>query len=998
MSGGKITEMNSVGYTSKITFVKQGIQTYTKTGGTFENNIDFEIGAGTTLDVGNSIVDGSLGQFSVGSSSTIRTSNSNGISSSGASGSIQTTNRYYSFAANYHYNRPGAQVTGSGIPSPLNGKLVIGSTSSATNLTLTNGSISINGTLILCSSSLANSTISSGTVTYGSSGILEYQGLSLQTSTIKEWPTTGPPPNITINNGTGVSLDNGRIISGTLSLTTGSLSIMSHTLTLNGTLVKTSGSLTGGSSSGIIIGGSSPTALDLPDVTLNNLLLDRTSGVRLTGNITIYGTMTMTNGPVALVSGKAMIYISGSRLKYNGTSNQTTGAEEFPLSNGPPSLEVDKSGGTSLNLNFSRTLNENLYLRSGFLAIGGNTLTLNGLITTTSGMLTGGPSSNIIFNGSGIGTTLPSVTLNNLTINRIQGILLGGDVTIEGTLSLAQGTLHIEARTLTINGYVSQSGGYLSGTLSSTLILGPAPSSTELPPVYVGNLQINRSAGIQMTGDVEVSDNLTLTAGSLSIGSNTLTLSGDLTLSGGNIGGGSNSGLVIGGASSPTITLPGLTLGSLTISRLAGVIFSNDVLLETSLILKSGTCRISGRLLTLNGSIQYNGGDLEGGPTSSLTVSGSGSMLTLNPVTLQTLNLNRMNGLSLNGDSEILTLFCLMNGNLNRHGFSLYGPASTLRYQGTIPQTSSDEEFPETDGPFNVQVMNPGGVNLHADRIIQGNLQLDAGSFFLGSHTFSLNGTIIRITGTLQGGGTGNLVFAPGLAPALLSAVDLNNLTIDRAAGVTMKGNCTIRGTLILTDGNFMVGSNQTLDMRGFPITGNPSNLKTINLSRLVFAGTQPGVFIPSGVVQLGFLTISNPSGVSLEGDLYVEGGTSVIQRFALNEHVLSGPGFFSTLPFSSLVIGHPDGVAGNIQVSGPMMLESDADYEFNGQTDQLTNFLPTVIPNTIRNLTISNADTKNVTLNSDLTLTGHMDILSEAKFTVETTHVLTVENDLVVY
>ncbi|MCX6266648.1 MAG: hypothetical protein NTW16_04730, partial [Bacteroidetes bacterium] len=188
MSAGKITETNSSGYYSRITFIRQGVQNYVKNGGTFENNIDFDISSGTTLEMGDNVVDGSLGQFSVSSGSTLRTSNLNGISNSGASGCIQTTSRYYSFAANYHYNRVGAQSTGNGLPSPFNGKLMIGSATAATNLTLTNGSITINGTLILCSSSLSNSAIATGTVAYGSGGTLEYQGMITQTTTVKEWP------------------------------------------------------------------------------------------------------------------------------------------------------------------------------------------------------------------------------------------------------------------------------------------------------------------------------------------------------------------------------------------------------------------------------------------------------------------------------------------------------------------------------------------------------------------------------------------------------------------------------------------------------------------------------------------------------------------------------------------------------------------------------------------------------------------------------------------
>ena len=561
MSGGRITEGNTSGYTSRISFSKTGIQSYTRTGGTFENNIDFEIVSGSTLDMGESVVDGSLGLFSVNSGATLKTSHLNGISGSGASGNIQTASRYYSLAANYQYCRSGSQATGNGIPSPLNGKLFIGSTLGATNLTLTNGAIVINGSLVLCSSTAANSSIVSGTVSYGATAWLEYQGASAQTASIKEWPAVSPPLNVTVNNSYGVNLDNDRTVSNTLALSAGTFSIGAHTLTLNGTLVQSSGVLEGGNNSNLVIGGISVTALDLPDVTVKNLVLERASGIRLTGNVVINGTMTMTNGPVTLMPGKTMSYGPEGTLKYNGTANQITGQGEFPVGNPPPSLEVDKPVGTTLSLGFSRT----------------------------------------------------------------------------------------------------------------------------------------------------ISKNLTLVSGDFSVGSNTLSLT-------------------------------------------------------------------------------------------------------------------------------------------------------------------------------------------------------------------------------------------------------------------------------------------------GFPIAGEPSNMKTTNLSGLIFGGFQPGFFIPPGISQLGTLTISNLSGITLESDITVQSGTMVMQPFIMGINVIKGSGSFHLMADAKLTIGHPSGVSGNIQATGPIILDSNADYEFSGNSDQVTNFLPTTTPNTIRNLIIGNVEPNNVTLNSDITVTGELNILPGAKLTIDSPFTLSAESNVIVH
>jgi hypothetical protein len=635
MSGGKITEYNSTGYTSKISFTKQGIQSYLKTSGIFENTIDFSINGGTTLDVGTSVVDGSTGQFQVNSGSTLKTAHVNGISTSGASGSIQTLSRYYSFAADYHYYRSGAQSSGNGIPSPLNGKLLIGSTTGTTNLTLTNGAITIHGTLILYSDPVSNSSITTGNVVYGAEGTLEYQGLSLQSVTNKEWPIANPPFNVIFNNGYGVTLTGDRAINGTINLAAGSFFIGSNTMTLNGTLIQSSGFLTGGSGSNISIGGASPTALDLSAVALGVLTLNRVSGVRLTGHVTIYGNLTMTNGQVTLMPSKTLSYMSGSRLKYNGTSNQTTATEEFPVTAGPPSLEVDKAVGTTLYFSFSRTLSENLYLAEGTFSIGNNTLTLNGFISTTGGFLTGGQAS--------------------------------------------------------------------------------------------------------------------------------------------------------------------------------------------------------------------------------------------------------------------------------------------------------------------------------------------------------------------------NLVFAPGTLSSQLPSVELNNLTINRDQGITLAGNCTIFGVLSLLTGDFSIGQNGTLSLMGTPITGDPMNLKSNLLSNLIYGGNQPGHIIPASIQELNQLTINNTSDVSLETDIVIQTSVKVGRVIDLNNHVFSGPGMIQILPAARLITGHPEGISGNIQTTGPVFISGDSDVDFNGNVDQLTGFLPTDPPETIRNLTIRNAAPGMVSLNSNIRLTGNLVVMQGATFVVEPGYTIIAEQDVMI-
>jgi hypothetical protein len=90
-------------------------------------------------------------------------------------------------------------------------------------------------------------------------------------------------------------------VGGTLTLTSGPLTIGANTLTLDGLVTTTSGTLVGGGTSNIVIGGTAA-QLTLPAVELNNLTLNRTNGAALGGNVGVGGTLTLTNGLLTLGS------------------------------------------------------------------------------------------------------------------------------------------------------------------------------------------------------------------------------------------------------------------------------------------------------------------------------------------------------------------------------------------------------------------------------------------------------------------------------------------------------------------------------------------------------------------------------------------------------------------------------------------------------------------------------------------------------------------------
>ncbi|MEM8899053.1 MAG: LamG-like jellyroll fold domain-containing protein [Bacteroidota bacterium] len=165
----------------------------------------------------------------------------------------------------------------------------------------------------------------------------------------------------------------------------------------------------------------------------------------LSGNLYNVGTFS-TSGDVTF-SGTAAQLITGS-----GSSN----LGDLTLNNG---------SGLTLEQNVTTS---DLTLTNGTLTIGSNTLTIEGAISQTSGSLTGGTSSNITIAGSGSSTTLPAITLSNLTLNRANGVSLGGALTMEGQLTLSNGLLNLNSQTLTLGDAATSTGGGSSTYIIAT--------------------------------------------------------------------------------------------------------------------------------------------------------------------------------------------------------------------------------------------------------------------------------------------------------------------------------------------------------------------------------------------------------------------------------------------------------------------------------------------------------------------------------------------------
>lgn len=119
------------------------------------------------------------------------------------------------------------------------GTLSFGADETINNLTLNGGTLdiaagqtlTINGTLRIESSTTINLN-STGSIAFGTGATLEYAQGSSVTTTNDEWPSTNGPDNLTISNGSTVSLHDARSLSGTLTLTSGTISLGTNNLTI----------------------------------------------------------------------------------------------------------------------------------------------------------------------------------------------------------------------------------------------------------------------------------------------------------------------------------------------------------------------------------------------------------------------------------------------------------------------------------------------------------------------------------------------------------------------------------------------------------------------------------------------------------------------------------------------------------------------------------------------------------------------------------------------
>ena len=343
-------------------------------------------------------------------------------------------------------------------------------------------------------------------------------------------------------------------------------------------------------------------------------------------------TINMAGGSYSIVGG--LLNLAGSyNVLYTGTAT-AIGLEASLV--GLQNVTVNLPSTTSqLSMAANLAVAGTLTLTQGILSLNGNSLTINGLINTSStGSILGNASSNILVNGTGsVGTIALATagqTINNLTLNIGSGgsVSLASNITVGGALSLSGSSLNLNGYNLTIAGTVSSltTGSIIGNANSNITVNGTGPVGTltlNASGNTLGNLTVNiATAGtIQLGSNVNVSGTLALNSGSLDLNGQSLTVSGNATASGtGSIMGNIASNITfngIGNAGTLVLATTAQTLNNLTVNiGSTGVVaLGSNVIVGGTLTLAQGNINIGSHNLTIPAT-----GSLQGGSSTSYVI------------------------------------------------------------------------------------------------------------------------------------------------------------------------------------------------------------------------------------------------------------------------------------------------------------------------------------------------------------------------------------------
>ncbi len=395
---------------------------------------------------------------------------------------------------------------------------------------------------------------------------------------------------------------------------------------------------------------------------------------------------------------------------------------------------------------------------NGGISIGGTNTTSSRVaqIAVTTGSLTVMGSVTYASNANSV-TEVISVTTGTITFNNALALSSGTlSVTGAGTINVNGGITYggvnnpifstASGSNVNVEGDLSAGTTALTFNAGSNVIFTNVTTITPSSAITFGNVLIRPGVVVQLAGPIIVNGNFTMQLNStFNPNSFDVILNGNLTMYGTFI------------PSTSTVTFHGS--GSQTISGLPVPIFNNITIDNSSM---NG--------ITLAVDVNVNG-------TLTLT----------------------------NGPFSIGAYTLTLNGAINRVNGGLVGGGSSNIVIGGV---GSGTILPAVQ-VNSLIIDRVGGISLAGNVIVNGTLTLTSGTLSIGSNTLTINGAITGPDGSIVGGNLSNImVGGTGLSTAL-PEVTLNNLTINRSAGVSLSGDLTINGILAFISGNITTGASK---------------------------------------------------------------------------------------------------------------------------------------------------------------------------------------------
>jgi hypothetical protein len=545
MTAGTLTETGAG--TASFNFAGTSpTRTFSKSGGTISNTINFNVNSMATVNFGTSVLDGSNGTFNANLGSTLITANLNttgALTVSGTNGTIQVTGtRSFNTSANYVLNGAGIQRTGNGLTGAANltlnnqGTILTNPLIVAGELNLQNGVVTTTATnLLTVNNTNVNAVVNASSTSYVSGPLQRQLPANLNGSDTYLFPvgiSSGYYPFVLNNPSTGtggaivrIELKSGST-SGTMGVNVGEMSNtefweMSTSGNFTNTIVSATRPITPGNFNSIA-GSSTQTGQYL---TLNGVLSGNSVNNSDLIDANRFFVFAKKITPIPVVSASTSSISSFTYPEGNGPSTDMsfTVSGSWLVSNitlqAPANFEISATGGANFSpvsvLNipaFGGTVNNvPVFVRMKAGLSQGAVLPANLILSATG-------AANQQLSLSGTVTVRPVITISPTTLNGFtykfaQGPSVQQSFVVTGTNLAGNVTLTPPA-----NYQISLTSG--SGFVSTPISVAPSGGT------------LNRTVYVRLRSNLGVDNyNENLTASSLYAETKTLMLQGTVTLS-----------------------------------------------------------------------------------------------------------------------------------------------------------------------------------------------------------------------------------------------------------------------------------------------------------------------------------------------------------------------------------------------------------------------------------------------------------------------------------